>query len=121
MSKQTEPHRAVTETDLQVVERAIADHEVLQKDLFVIKRILTEVGKLDVAGIRRGYEAEQARLAEVSKQADAAQEQLNQLQKQIEGKHRELREVEVTIQERIKEGERYNSACQNLRNMLAAA
>jgi hypothetical protein len=109
------------ETDLQAVERAIADHEVFQKDLFVLKRVLTEIGPLDVAAIRRGAEAEQARLADATKQADAAEERLTQLQKRTDDKQRELAEVEATIKERISEGERYNSAMQNLRNLLAAA
>jgi hypothetical protein len=121
MIKQTEPHRAVVETDLQVVEQAIKDHELFQRHLFTLQRVLVEVGPLDVAAIRRGAEAERARLNEVSKQADAAQEQLDRLQKDIVAKQRELAEVEVTIKERIKEGERYNSACQNLRALLAAA
>jgi hypothetical protein len=109
------------ESDLQIVERAIADHEVFQKDLFVLQRVLKEIGKLDVASVRRGFEAEQARVTDMSKQADAAQEQLGQLEKQIEGKRRELAAVEVTIKERIGEAERFNASLQNLRNLLAAA
>ena len=121
MAKQTEPHRAVTETNLQIVERAIKDHEVFQKNLFVLQRILTEVGPLDVAGIRRGAEAERARLDEATKRADAAQDRLDQLEKQIADKQRELREAEATFQEKIRETERMTATCQNLRNLLAAA
>ena len=120
MIKQTEP-RVVTETDLQIVERAIVDHEKFQTHLFVLQRIIKEIGQLDVPGIRRGAEAEQARLVEATKQADAAQDRLTDLQKQIAAKQRELAEVEATIKDRIKEGERYNAAMQNLRNLLAAA
>jgi hypothetical protein len=92
--------REVTNKDLEVVDKAIADHAVFQKDLFVLQRILTEIGKLDVASVRRGVEAEQARLDDVRKQADAAHGDLTQLQKQIEDKRRELASVEATIAER---------------------
>jgi ribosomal protein S18 len=121
MTKQSETHRAVEATDLEVVERAIKDHEVFQRDLFTLQRILTEVGKLDVAGIRGTAAAEQARCDEARKQADAEQARLEQLQQDIASKQRALADVEATIKERITEGERYNSAMQNLRDLLRVA
>ena len=119
--KEADPGRAVTETDLQVAERAIADHEVFQKDLFVLHRILTEVGRLDLPGIRRGVEAERQRLEEARKQADAVQQQVDQLQQQIKDKRRELASVEATIKERNVELNQLHEGYHNLRAILEAA
>src|SRR5262249_40469814 len=121
MAKQADAHRAVTETDLQIVERAIADHEKFQANLFTLQRVLTELGPLDVANARRNVEHEQSRLDDVRKQADAAQDVLTQLEKQIADKKRELAETEVTIKDKIREAELFNERCQNLRALLAAA
>ena len=121
MSKQSDTHRAVEETDLQLVDRAIADHEVFQKDLYVLRRVLTEIGKLDIASVRRGVQAEQDRLDEVRKQADAAQQQLDQLSNHIKDKQREVAEVESTIKERTVELNQLHEGYHNLRNLLAAA
>jgi peptidoglycan hydrolase CwlO-like protein len=121
MSKQSDTHRAVEETDLQLVDRAIADHEVFQKDLYVLRRVLTEIGKLDIASVRRGVQAEQDRLDEVRKQADAAQQQLDQLSNHIKDKQREVAEVESTIKERTVELNQLHEGYHNLRRMLEAA
>jgi hypothetical protein len=96
-------------------------HAVFQKDLFVLQRILTEVGRLDVASVRRGVEAEQARLDDVRKRADTAQAALTQLQQDITSKQRELASVEATIQQRTVELNQLNEGYLNLRNLLAAA
>jgi hypothetical protein len=71
MSKQqADARRAVTETDLQLVDRTIADHEVFQKDLFVLRRVLTEIGNLDAryAGMKQGIEAVQSEAARTNAQ-----------------------------------------------------
>ena len=103
MAKQADAHRAPNESDLQIVERAIADHEVFQRNLFTLKRILTELGPLDIPNARANVEAEQARLDEVRKQTDAAQQQLSDLEKQIADKRRELAETEATIKDKMRE------------------
>ena len=121
MAKQADAHRSVTETDLQIVEGAIANHETFQKDLFVLQRVLTELGPLDIANARRNVEAERVRLEGVRREADIAQQQLDQLQKQIADKKRELSETEATIKDKIHEHQLFDASCQNLRNLLAAA
>jgi len=121
MAEQSDAHRAVTETDLQIVEHAIADHEVFQRNLFTLKRILTELGPLDVGNARANVEHEQGRLDEVRKQTDAAQEKLNDLEKQIADKKRELAETEATIKDKMREYEAFYASCENLRNLLRAA
>jgi len=49
IKKETDARREVTATDLEKVDKAIADHETLQKDLYVLRRILGEIGNLDQA------------------------------------------------------------------------
>ena len=121
MAKQTDTHRAPNESDLEIVARAIANHEVFQKDLFVLQRVLTELGPLDVANARRNVEAERVRLEGVRREADVAQQQLDQLQKQIADKKRELVETEATIKDKIREIQAFDASCENLRNLLRAA
>src|SRR5262249_41956627 len=101
--------------------RAIANHETFQKDLFVLQRVLTELGPLDIGNARRNVEHEQGRLDEVRKQTDAAQEKLSDLERQIADKKRELAETEVTIKDKMREYEAFYASCENLRNLLAAA
>jgi predicted nucleic acid-binding Zn-ribbon protein len=122
MSKES-ASRQVTNEDVALLDKAIADHELLQKNLYVLRRMLGEVGKVDAkrADLNRGVEAEQQRLDDVRKQADAAQERLTGLGKQIEAKQRELAAVETTIAERTTAANQLNESYLNLRNILAAA
>ena len=101
--------------------RAIANHEVFQKDLFVLQRVLTELGPLDVANARRNIEHERVRLEGVRREADIAQEKLSELEQQIAAKRRELVETEATIKDKIREAQLFDASCENLRNLLRAA
>jgi peptidoglycan hydrolase CwlO-like protein len=122
MSKQeADARRDVTSEDLQIVDRAIADRENFQTNLYTLRRILGEIGKLDIGSVRRGIQAEQDRLDEVRKQADIAQQQLDKLQNDIASKQRELANVEATIQERNVVLNQLNEGYNNLRRMLEAA
>jgi chromosome segregation ATPase len=113
--------REVTDKDLEVIDKTISSHEAFQTQLVVLRRVLGEIGKLDIAGIRRGVAAEQSRLDDVRQQADAAQADLTELQRQIESKQRELVAVEATIQERTIAANQLNESYLSLRNMLEAA
>jgi hypothetical protein len=75
MSKQeAASRRDITAADLEVIDRAIADHEKLQVNLYTLRRILGEVGKVDAkrADLNRGVEAEQQQLDDLRKQSAAA-------------------------------------------------
>jgi peptidoglycan hydrolase CwlO-like protein len=115
--------RGVIDSDLQVIDEAISSHEAFQTQLYALRRILTQVGKVDArrADLVCGVENEQARLQEAHKRANDAQQQLNQIQKQVEDTQRELREVEALIQERTTAANQLNDAINHLRSMLAAA
>jgi hypothetical protein len=66
------PSREITNHDLELVDRALRSHEVFQKDLYTLRIMLKELGKLNVFEIKRGVAAEEARLEETRKRADAA-------------------------------------------------
>jgi peptidoglycan hydrolase CwlO-like protein len=121
--QQADPRRDVTATDLEVIDKAIADHEKFQTTLYTLRKILTEVGKVDAkrADLSRGVEAEQARLDDVRLKANAAQEQLDKLQNDIASKQRELAAVEATIQERTIASNQLNEGYLRLRAILEAA
>ena len=76
--------REITNTDLEKVDRAISGNEGLLKDLYVLRKMLTEIGKLDFQSVKRGVEAERGRLDEARQKADAATAKLDEVQKQIE-------------------------------------
>jgi chromosome segregation ATPase len=113
--------REITNADLEKVDRAIGGNEGLLKDLYVLRKMLGEIGRLDFQGVKRGTEAERARLDEVRKQADAATAKLEEVKKQIADKERELREVEKTIEERRVASDQLNENYLKLRSILAAA
>jgi chromosome segregation ATPase len=123
MAKQEAASRPLISEDLALVDQVIADHEKFQTSLYVLRRILGEVGKVDAkrTDLDRGVEAEQARLDEVRKQADAAQQQLDQLNNQIKDKQRELASVEQSIQQQTVALNQLHEGYHNLRNILAAA
>src|SRR5262245_5177812 len=116
-----EKTREVTATDIQVLDQAIVEFEKFQTQLYVWRRVLGEIWRLDIGSVKRGVEAERDRLDDLHKQADAAQQQLGELGKQIADKQRALREVEQLIEQRTDELNRLNEGYQRLRAMLAAA
>jgi uncharacterized coiled-coil DUF342 family protein len=113
--------RDVTNDDLAIIDKAIANHEAVQHDLYVLRRVVGEIGKLSLSDIKRGVEGERKRLDEVSQKANAAQADLDELNKQIQAKQRELRGVEKIIEERRVACDQLNESYNNLRTILAAA
>jgi chromosome segregation ATPase len=100
--RETDAHRAVTESDLQIVDRAINDHATFQKDLFVLRRVLGEVGDLDAryAGMKQGIEAVQAEGARISSELEHAKAQLAEVQQQTIEKRKELADLTAEAQEK---------------------
>jgi hypothetical protein len=113
--------REIKNEDLENVDRAISGVEGLQRHLFVLRKMLTEIGKLDYQNVRRGVEAEQSRLGEARTKANAAQADLDKLLGEIADKRRELASVEAEIKERTVASNNLNEAILGLRKMLAAA
>jgi hypothetical protein len=113
--------REIVNEDLAAVDRVISSAESYQRELYTLRRVLGELGKLDIGGIKRGVEAEKARLEEARQKADTAQSNLDELNKQIQVKQRELAGVERTIEERTLVSTQLNEGILGLRSMLAAA
>jgi hypothetical protein len=115
--------RVVTNEDLQFIDRAIANHEACQGELYKFRMILGQVGKVDKqrADLVHGASSEQARYNEVHQKADAAQATLDGVQQQILSKQRELAAIETTIEERRVACDQLNESINNLRNLLQAA
>src|SRR5262252_1749578 len=88
MSKQSDTRREVTATDLEKVDKAINDVEPLLKDLYVLRRILGEIGNLDQA-VRGGREA----IAVVQREGEQVNAQLEGVKAQLAKVQRE--EVEA--------------------------
>jgi predicted nucleic acid-binding Zn-ribbon protein len=105
--------RAVTETDLQIIDGAITAHEGLGGFLYRTRYILWEIGKLEKhyhdikSGIgvaeqqrdRLGAELEgvQAQLAKAQKETAERQNEVAQLAREIEQKEQLLRHYSQTI------------------------
>jgi chromosome segregation ATPase len=105
--------RAVTETDLQLVDKAINDLEPLMKDLYVLRRVLNEIGNLDQAyrggkqaieavqaeGERTGAQLEQikADLAKAQHELGEKQKAVADLDREIAGKERQLNAFSAQI------------------------
>jgi chromosome segregation ATPase len=102
MIKQSDSRRAVTETDLQLVDKAIADHETFQKDLFVLRRILGEVSNLDQAyrGLKQGIEQVQAEGARTGAQLEQVRTDLAKVQQELVEKRKAVAELDREIAEK---------------------
>jgi len=85
IKKETEAHRAVTASDLEIVDKAIADHETFQKDLYVLRRVLGEVGNLDqqYRGLKEGIEHLQEQGRQLNSHNDAARAELAKVQQDV--------------------------------------
>jgi septal ring factor EnvC (AmiA/AmiB activator) len=108
IKKEGDVRRAVTETDLQIVDRAIADHETFQKDLYVLRRVLSEVGNLDqqYRGGKQAIEQVQAEGARTSAQLEQVKADLAKVQQELVEKRKEL----ATLTAEVAEKERQFSA-----------
>jgi peptidoglycan hydrolase CwlO-like protein len=103
------------------VDAAITNVDALQRQLYTIKIILRETGKLHYQEIKRGVESERARLDEVNRKADSAQAALDEVVREIEAKKRELAAVEKQIQERAIYSSQLSDGIATLKKTLAAA
>jgi seryl-tRNA synthetase len=119
--QQVDARRAVTETDLQLVDRAIADHEVFQKDLYVLRRVLGEIGKLDeqYRGVKQGIEAVQAEGANISRQLEYAKEQLAKVQQEEVEKRKELAALTAEVQEKQRTLEAFTAQIEKITGRAA--
>jgi chromosome segregation ATPase len=103
MSKQpTEARREVGNTDLEIVDRAIADHETFQTRLYTLRRVLSEVGKLDeqYRGLKQAIEQVQAEGANIARQLEQAKADLATAQREAVEKRQELAMLTAEVAEK---------------------
>jgi hypothetical protein len=106
--------REVTNKDLETIDAAIASHETLYRNLWTMRTVLQEVGKLETQhhAARQGIEmveneatrilseleAAKARLAEVQQQESKTRQRLAELAREIEQKEQLLRNYSEAIE-----------------------
>jgi chromosome segregation ATPase len=102
IKQQADARRAVTETDLQLVDKAIADHETFQKDLYVLRRVLSDVGNLDqqYRSLKEGIAAVQAEGARISSELEAVKTRLATVQREESEKRKVVAELDREIAEK---------------------
>jgi septal ring factor EnvC (AmiA/AmiB activator) len=91
--------REVGNRDLEIVDKAINDHETFQKDLFVLRRVLSEVGNLDqqYRGTKQSIEQVQAEGARTSAQLEQVRADLATVQKELVEKQKAVAELDREI------------------------
>jgi chromosome segregation ATPase len=121
IKKEGDARRAVTETDLQLVDRAIADHETFQKDLYVLRRVLSEVGKLDeqYRGLKQAIEAVQGEGANVARQLEQAKADLATAQREAAEKRQELATLTAEVAGKERTLEAYNAQIERITGKAA--
>ena len=123
MSKQpTDARREVGNTDLEIVDKAIADHETLQKDLYVLRRILGEIGKLDqlYRGLKEGIAVVQAESARAVSELEAAKAELAKVKQQVVETKQELATLTAEAEEKRRELSAYSEAIDRIVGKAAA-
>ena len=113
MSKQpSDTHRAVSETDLQAVEGAIAYSETLLRNLYTLRRVLGEVGSLDqrLHGLKEGVAAVERQGEQVNAELEAAKTRLAKVQYEEVEKRKVVAELTREIEEKQRELSAYSTA-----------
>src|SRR5262245_16754809 len=85
MSKQeADARREVGNKDLEIVDKVINSHEAFQTQLYVLRRILGEIGKLEELhrGLKQGVEHTQAQSGEQARAFEHAKAQLEAVQRE---------------------------------------
>jgi hypothetical protein len=95
--------RQVTNDDLALVDKAINDHETFQRGLYVVRRILAEVGRLDerLRGLREAISAVEREGALTNSHLEQTRADLAKFQAQ----EVEKREVVAALDREIKQKE----------------
>ena len=122
MSKQSDTRREVTATDLEKVDKAINDVEPLLKDLYVLRRILGEIGNLDQA-VRGGREAiavVQREGEQVNAQLEGVKAQLAKVQREEVEARQRLATLTAEAAEKARELSAYSEAIDRIAGKAAA-
>jgi chromosome segregation ATPase len=122
MAKQeADTRREVTSKDLETIDQAINDHETFQKDLFVLRRVLGEIGKLDQVcrGLKQAIEQVQAEAERTSSGLEQAKAGLAATQRQEVEKRQEVAELDAEIKRKQQTLEHYSKAIERITGVAA--
>ena len=124
MVKQSDTHssRAVTATDLEVIDQAIGAHEGLGRFLYTTRRILGEIGKLEeqYRGTKEGLAVVQAEAGRIASELEAAKTQLAAVRAQEVEKRKVVAELTAESEEKRRELEAYSQSIDRIMGTRAA-
>jgi chromosome segregation ATPase len=108
--------REVGNKDLEIVDAAINSHETLQRNLYTLRRILGEIGKLEeqYRGARQGVEAVQAEGARISSELEAAKTRLATVQHEESEKRKVVAELAAETAQKEQELRAYSEAIERI-------
>jgi len=115
--------REVTDKDLEVIDKAIADHETRQTHLYTLRRILGEIGKLDtaIAHTRQSLESIEKSRAEANAELENARAELSATQTQHVKLKQENVALDTQLKDKLAELQRYGEAMDRIKANLHEA
>jgi chromosome segregation ATPase len=113
--------RAVTETDLQTIDKAISAHEGLGLFLYTTRRILGEIGKLEThyRGIKEAIAVVGREGEQTNAQLEQARSQLATVQAQEVEKRKVVAELDREVAEKQRMLEHYSKAIERITGAAA--
>jgi len=114
--------REVGNQDLEIANKAISDTEVLMKDLYVLRRVLGEVGNLDhlYGGLKQIVAMVQEEGRRINAELEAAKTRLATVQQEEVEKRKVVAELSREIEEKTRELSAYSTAIDKIMGKAAA-
>jgi hypothetical protein len=115
--------REVTNEDLAFIDKAIADHETVQRHFYTLRRILSEVGKIDTAisQSRQGLQVAQQYSDQVHAELEQAKAELAATQNQNVKLKQENVVLDGQLKDKLAELQRYSEAMDRIKKNLNEA
>jgi chromosome segregation ATPase len=118
---EADARRAVTETDLQTIDKAISAHEGLGLFLYTTRRILGEIGKLEqhYRGLKESIAIVEREGGQTNAQLEQVRSQLATGQAQEVEKRKQVAELDREIAEKGRMLEHYSKAIERITGAAA--
>jgi predicted nucleic acid-binding Zn-ribbon protein len=115
--------REVTNKDLELIDKAIADHETQQGHLYTLRRILSEIGNLDtaIAQTRVSLQSIEKSRDEANAELEAARDELAKIAKQRQETVNEIGALNREIETKRTELQSISNAREQIKAFLEAA
>jgi chromosome segregation ATPase len=120
---ETDSRRAVTASDLEVIDQAISAHEGLGRFLYTTRRVLTEVGKLEVhyRGLREAISVVEREGEQINAHLEAAKTALATVQQELVERRKEVAVLDREIKEKAQTIDSYARQVEQIIGGKAAA